>query len=813
VLAEAPPRPPGAAADRKPRLRLRIATFLSVALALLVAVPTLLVTAIGLGTALSNTTRLLDERSQLFREMMVARTRDFLAPAEALPGFVAQRLEREEVDPGDPAAVTELLRYAFGAAPQLGSVSYASEAGWIVTAFRRDDGAVDLEESDWRGDPAVAAMVADARAQGSAAHWGPPVFVPSTGMTVLAFVRPVRVEGEQLGSVVAAIRVDAFSRFVRELAGGLGRQVGVELFVLRDREQVLAHSRLARPDGLLSADRPVPLVGELGDPALAAVWREERGRRPFFSDRPGHILEVGGRDHAYFYERLAVPSGAEWLVGGYLPVTDATAEFSRLLAAAGVAALALLGALAVAVWLGRRFSRPAGELALASERIARLELDAVPELRRSHLAELDAAARAFNGMVGALRLFVRYAPAKLVRALLDRGEEATRSERRVVTVMFTDIAGFTAAAERMSAEEAAGLLNAHMTLVVGCVEAEGGTVDKLIGDGLMAFWNAPEPQPDHADRALRAALAIRAQIREANATAARPVRVRIGLHTGPAVVGNIGAPSRLSYTLVGDTVNVASRVEDANRDVQPGADVAVLLSGAVASALTEPHRLVPLGERQLRGREGTVELFTADPGAAPPEPEADRPAVEEAAADEEAPDELLAFWFGPGTSERWFAKDPEFDAELERRFGALAAAAAEGRLARWADTPRGALALVLLLDQLPRNLHRGTPAAFAQDARAREATARAIGAGFDAELTPAERLFLYLPFEHSEDPADQERAVELIGALGNPEWTDYAARHRDVIARFGRFPHRNAALGRASTPEEEAFLREPGSSF
>jgi adenylate cyclase len=156
-------------------------------------------------------------------------------------------------------------------------------------------------------------------------------------------------------------------------------------------------------------------------------------------------------------------------VGGYLPVTDATAEYARLLAAAGVAALALLGALAVAVWLGRRFSRPAGELALASERIARLELDAVPELRRSHLAELDAAARAFNGMVGALRLFVRYAPAKLVRALLDRGEEAARSERRVVTVMFTDIAGFTAAAERMTAEAAAGLLNAHMTLVVGCV--------------------------------------------------------------------------------------------------------------------------------------------------------------------------------------------------------------------------------------------------------------------------------------------------------------------------------------------------------
>jgi adenylate cyclase len=272
--------------------------------------------------------------------------------------------------------------------------------------------------------------------------------------------------------------------------------------------------------------------------------------------------------------------------------------------------MALILAVGIAIWLARRLSQPAMELALASERLARLDFDGVPTLSTSRLAEVDDAARAFNGMVGALRLFTRYAPAKLVRALLDRGEAAIRSERRVVTVMFTDIVGFTAAAEHRSAEAAAALLNAHYTIVVGCVESESGTVDKLIGDGLMAFWNAPEAQPDHADRAVAAALAIRRQLRAANRAAAEPIRTRLGIHSGPALVGNIGAPSRTSYTVVGDTVNTASRIEDLNREVQPAAEVGILISGEAAAMLTHPASLRPLGERGLRGRKGAVALFT-----------------------------------------------------------------------------------------------------------------------------------------------------------------------------------------------------------
>ena len=195
-------------------------------------------------------------------------------------------------------------------------------------------------------------------------------------------------------------------------------------------------------------------------------------------------------------------------------------------------------------------------------------------------------------------------------------------------------------------------------------------------------------------------------------------------------------------------------------------------------------------------------------------------------------DELLAFWFGDvpddsataaAKAELWWGHSPATDEALQERFGAAASAAAAGVLDHWTGSPRGRLALILLLDQLPRAIRRDTPEAFAQDDAARKTAAQGLESGADRLLRPIERLFFYLPFEHSEDLEDQDRSVELFRelALSVPEeqrptfagFVDYAKRHREVIARFGHFPHRNRILGRESTAEEIAFLEQPGSSF
>ena len=175
------------------------------------------------------------------------------------------------------------------------------------------------------------------------------------------------------------------------------------------------------------------------------------------------------------------------------------------------------------------------------------------------------------------------------------------------------------------------------------------------------------------------------------------------------------------------------------------------------------------------------------------------------------PDAVVAFWREAGP-DKWYRKDESFDRKLRDRFGALHAQAAAGMLDQWAGTPEGALALLILLDQFSRNMFRGSPAAFAHDAKARMIARKALDAGLDRDFDPPLRQFFHLPFMHSEEIADQERCVALCHGLAAAGSLPYARDHERIIRRFGRFPHRNAALGRHTTPAEQAFLDGGGFS-
>lgn len=194
--------------------------------------------------------------------------------------------------------------------------------------------------------------------------------------------------------------------------------------------------------------------------------------------------------------------------------------------------------------------------------------------------------------------------------------------------------------------------------------------------------------------------------------------------------------------------------------------------------------------------------------------------------------DIIEFWFGRGRSATaiadektalWWSKNPRIDREITDRFAATSEAATNGQLDHWADSPRGLLALIISLDQFPRNIHRDTPQAFACDPIALGFAKQCAAGGAAQQLTPIERVFAYLPFEHSEQLADQQRSVALYQTLAATAaadetglfngYLDFARQHHDIIARFARFPHRNHILGRTSSDEELAFLEEPGSSF
>jgi uncharacterized protein (DUF924 family) len=193
---------------------------------------------------------------------------------------------------------------------------------------------------------------------------------------------------------------------------------------------------------------------------------------------------------------------------------------------------------------------------------------------------------------------------------------------------------------------------------------------------------------------------------------------------------------------------------------------------------------------------------------------------------------ILDFWFGARADDAevaaekqrlWWSADAAIDAEIRARFGDLVEAAGRNELSGWAQAPRGLLALILLTDQFPRSIFRKTPRAFALDPAARAYCRHGIARGFDLRLRPIERVFHYLPLEHSEEAADQEESVRLFSELAAQaprqhrtlyaDYLRYAERHREIILRFGRFCHRNAILGRPSRPEELEFLKQPGSSF
>jgi adenylate cyclase len=222
-------------------------------------------------------------------------------------------------------------------------------------------------------------------------------------------------------------------------------------------------------------------------------------------------------------------------------------------------------------------------------------------------------------MVRGLQWMDAYVPRQLVQRLLHLGRDAEVSEHQDITVMFTDIVGFTDLTQGMSAAETAAFLNRHFALLTAEIEREGGIVDKFIGDGLMAFWGAPDRVEDHAARACRAALAIREAVRQDNARRAAagepPVEVRIGLHTGPVIVGNIGVHGRLNYTAVGDTVNIASRLEQYAKEYKTAGaagQVAIAVSAETVDAAGLKAGARSHGPVRLRGSRREIEVFFLD---------------------------------------------------------------------------------------------------------------------------------------------------------------------------------------------------------
>ena len=599
------------------RQTLSLATVLAVSFGGLVAVAVLAVGLIGFSTGRANTLALLNDKSTLMVGLLERGVRGHLNPALHQARFIDGAVRSGVVDVDDPDQLGDVLTGMLAAAPQILAVVYWDLDLNMTIARVLPDRRIVVERMPDQG-PDSPRLQQEARAAGQG-FWGRLVFeAGEVGATIVNYIQPLHHDGGFVGVAGIALTMPELSEFITRV----GDQFDATGYILYGDDQVLAHHQLTSRHPDLNPDNPTVAINRLGDVVLAALPTAEpvRGLEPA-AGISVDLVEVAGGQYVAFNGVLDEFGPVPWTVGAYVPAEQVNNEVIALLRA-GVAGVAVLVAsIIAAVVLGKLLARPIRLMAAEAIQVGELELGAVAPLPPSRIRELEDQASAFNRMLTGLKWFETYVPRSLVKRLVASGEGEVVSGERDLTILFTDIVGFTELSETMPAATTAKMLNDHFALIGACVEAEGGTIDKFIGDALMAFWGAPDDQPDHAARACRAALAMVTAVAADNlrrqARGEVPLRVRVGLYSGPVVVGNIGAPGRMNYTIVGDTVNAAHRLESLAKDLDEGDDVTVLVGGATvaASGPVPGVGAEPVGAFEVKGKKAPLEVFRLRTGA------------------------------------------------------------------------------------------------------------------------------------------------------------------------------------------------------
>ena len=586
----------------------------------LLTVSMLLVLGLAVTANVQNTFSLLNDKAVLATGALERQVRDHLdLAASAVNGLKAQMDGR----PLDVSAYPELrpvLLAAVNANPAIDVLVVSRPDGEAFGIYRSETGK--LWPFQRQQVPEVASRYSIPEiGMDAPATWGP--LMESDGALYANVTVPLVQEGQLSGYLTAAVSTEEIGNTVRQLDDGPFATV----FIIADGDEVIAHSDLERLPQIDGRPAVVPAtIEELGDVALQRLRtspRLDNFRRASAAGVDVRDLETpeDGPNYLSMTKTIAGYGPGVWTVGQYYEASSISREVRRLFGSAAVGLVSIVIALGLSILLVRRAARPLSEIARRAEHVGALDFDQVAPLPRSRIKELDQVYQAFNAMVIGLKAMNTYVPRSLFRKLMRLGvDSAAVAQERDLTCIFTDIVGFTSVSEHLSAPETAQLLNDHFALLVAAVEAEGGTVDKFVGDGMLAFWGAPDARDDHALAATRACLAISQKVKLANAQAVeaggKPIRLRIGIHSGRAVVGNVGALDRWNYTVVGDAVNLCDRLQTLGRDVAPDAEVVILASDETVSRIG-PVGASSLGAYQLRGRSGAVTVWRIDDTAAP----------------------------------------------------------------------------------------------------------------------------------------------------------------------------------------------------
>lgn len=574
---------------------------------------------LGLSTAFHNTRDLVSDNIEALVDRLASEVEGRMKPVERRSRWIAGQIASGQVDISLPISdeTDFFFQTVLAATPGAGAIAIITKdakfRGWSRNQAER------LRE-DWSDDPEVLAWIARGETD-PLNDWGPPIWIESLQSAGVIYETSLIVDGEFIGYLTYAIPVSDFSRFLST--------IDTNAFILFGRNDVLAHplminwrpvdeETLPTPSAIYNEGSALIPISELGDPVLEELWNAEPidfsvRRSQNNQDFRAAFAEIADREFVYLYRTLEGYGPKPLIIGTHLDADQAGEVFDRLSFAAAGGGFVIIVAVVFGLFVARAIARPVRALASAAATVESGKLDQVPDLPLSHVSELNSAVTSFEAMVKGLvekdvirHTLGRYVPESIAEQLMQ-GDGDLRPTEAEASVLFSDIAGFTALTEALGPNRIVEVLNAYFSRMTEIIEAEGGVITQFQGDAILAVFNVPIEAPDHAERACRVAVRMRDSV-ERETFAGEKLTSRIGVNTGPIVAGAVGAQGRLTYTVHGDAVNRAARVEGMNKET----GTTILITEATARSVSSIP-MKPVGDMAVRGQSDPVRVFT--PGA------------------------------------------------------------------------------------------------------------------------------------------------------------------------------------------------------
>ncbi|PPC75899.1 hypothetical protein C4K68_18160 [Pokkaliibacter plantistimulans] len=559
---------------------------------------------LGLTNASHNSREMLGELTQMTMTTVVNQVYGHLSPVNTQLTYLTDIIQDGKVDATNDTEIGTLINGAMATTPQVVGMVLIRPDKSLISAQREDNLVV---SEDWRHSGWVTQWLNRAPMM-YGVTWMEPRLSQRLGRTVIPVAVPLHDGRRYLGTLLAAVDIREISLFL----AALSEQINRTIFILDDQHRVLAHPALFDIGGYRSTiDHPLPTIDQLKDPLLGGIYQADEGKRGWMQV-PGlhsHYLQRDGQGVLYVYQDISGYGPGAWTLGMYVTESQLPPVISRLQRYAAFGAGSMLLALMITGLVGRRIGGKIRQVARRMDGIHGARLEKAQYLPSSYIREVNQVARAYNVMLDdmrqhqlAQRLLGQYVPEAIAMQLVKEGGEIS-PRQCTATILFCDLEGFTGLTQRMPATRLVSVLNAYFSLLVEIIEQEGGIITQFQGDAILATFNVPNEQPDHAQRALRAAKSILTALSHMRFEG-EALQCRIGINTGDVVAGSVGAPDRRNYTVHGDAVNMAARLEHLNKEY-----------GSRLLVAESTYKLAPdlnwesVGRVQLRGHQGQVEVF------------------------------------------------------------------------------------------------------------------------------------------------------------------------------------------------------------